>query len=40
MTLSFLAEENGVTNPPKIFRKEYHNDYNPFLYDLVGECEA
>ncbi len=39
MTLWFIAEENGVVNPPKIFRKDYHNDYNPFLYDLVGECE-
>ncbi|MGG2462815.1 hypothetical protein ACO0M4_23855 [Streptomyces sp. RGM 3693] len=39
MTLSFLAEENGVTKPPKIYRKDYHNDYNPFLYDLVGEGE-
>ncbi|MFI6682540.1 hypothetical protein [Streptomyces sp. NPDC050485] len=39
MTLWFIAEENGVVNPPKIFRKDYHNDYNPFLYDLVGEGE-
>ncbi|MGW1867974.1 hypothetical protein ACWCPS_20685 [Streptomyces mauvecolor] len=40
MTLWFLAKENGVANPPKIFRKDYHNDYNPFLYDHVGECEG
>ncbi|MFD7336696.1 hypothetical protein ACFV98_11915 [Streptomyces violascens] len=39
MTLWFIAEENGVANPPKIFHKAYHNDYNPFLYDHVGECE-
>ncbi|GAA4071540.1 hypothetical protein [Streptomyces hundungensis] len=39
LTLSFLAEEHGVTKPPKIYRKDYHNDYNPFLYDLVGEGE-
>ncbi|MGW5115058.1 hypothetical protein ACWEQ8_06330 [Streptomyces noursei] len=39
MTLHFIAEEYGVTNPPKIYHKDYHNDYNPFLYDLVGECE-
>ncbi|MFH8346818.1 hypothetical protein [Streptomyces sp. NPDC018045] len=39
-TLTFLAEEHGVTNPPKRYRKDYHNDYNIFLYDLVGECEA
>ncbi|MEW1671990.1 hypothetical protein AB0O47_01900 [Streptomyces noursei] len=38
LTLHFIAEEYGVTNPPKIYRKDYHNDYNPFLYDLVGEC--
>ncbi|MER6380747.1 hypothetical protein ABT274_12285 [Streptomyces sp. NPDC001127] len=39
MTLWFIAKENGVVSPPKIFRKDYHNDYNPFLYDLVGEGE-
>ncbi|MFD7015868.1 hypothetical protein [Streptomyces sp. NPDC059928] len=38
-TLWFIANENGVVNPPKIFRKVYHNDHNPFLYDRVGECE-
>ncbi|MEV5875774.1 hypothetical protein AB0L75_16365 [Streptomyces sp. NPDC052101] len=40
MTLWFIAEENGVVKPPRIFRKDYHNDYNSFLYDLVGECEG
>ncbi|MBT2383850.1 hypothetical protein [Streptomyces sp. ISL-11] len=39
MTLSFIAEEHGVTRPPKIYRKDYHDAWNPFLYDLVGECE-
>ncbi|GHF61560.1 hypothetical protein ABZ616_14010 [Streptomyces noursei] len=39
LTLSHIATKNGVTNPPSIYRKDYHNDYNPFLYDLVGEGE-
>ncbi|WP_414725045.1 hypothetical protein [Streptomyces sp. 796.1] len=38
-TLTFLAENHGVTSPPTIFRKEYHDQYNPFLYDLVGEAD-
>ncbi|MEU1353907.1 hypothetical protein ABZ410_08375 [Streptomyces cinnamoneus] len=39
-TLSFIAEEHGVTRPPKIYRKHFHDEWNPFLYDLVGECEG
>ncbi|MCF3100989.1 hypothetical protein IPZ58_05290 [Streptomyces roseoverticillatus] len=39
LTLNHIAEENGVTNPPKIYRKDYHDDYNPFLYDWVGVSE-
>ncbi|MER7986958.1 hypothetical protein ABTY53_15390 [Streptomyces noursei] len=39
LTLSHIATENGVANPPKIYHKDYHDENNPFLYDLVGECE-